>query len=391
MPIPRSSIGAAFCLMASTVVALTSSASPADPLTKETKIRALMQAYLSTRPDTALSIGITYEGKCQYYNYGSISARDVNNSSVYEIGSISKTFAGLMLAKAIAERRVRPDDDVRKYLAESYPNLEYKGEPIRLLHLANMTSSLPDNLPDLTSLKASDGNAADAWDKVRVLAAYTRKDFLRDLHSVMLAEKPGNNPAHSNTAVQLLGYVLEDIYGAPYDVLIARTIEKPLAMNTNIASAPSVPGHDETGKLMPALTMDSARASGGLRYSTADMLRYLQYQIAESSRAVVISHKPNWYTLDHKVALGYFWIIESPDSQGRRFRYSGGTFGGSSFCDFYPKRKLGLVLLSNRADMKAQDDLKKLSEALVAEVAASAKLATMLRSTPPGRRPECSQ
>jgi D-alanyl-D-alanine-carboxypeptidase/D-alanyl-D-alanine-endopeptidase len=373
MPKVISIIGIVLCFMAAAMFPLTSacSAAPTDMSAMEAKIQTLAQTYLATRPNSALSIGITYDGKSQYYNVGSVAGKTrqpANSASVYEIGSITKTFTGLLLAQAIAEHRVKPSDDVRKYLVGSYPNLEYGGEPIRLLHLANMTSGLPDNLPDLSSLKSSDGQEADAWAKVKALSAYTREDFFKDLHNVKLTGKPGNDPAHSNTAGQLLGYVLEKIYGASFEALVARYIEKPLAMGADTSSAKIALGHDDHGSVMPALTMESAKASGGLRYSAADMLRYLQYQIGETSQAVVISHQPNWYTLDNKLALGYFWIIEAPKSHDRRFRYSGGTYGCSSFCDFYPARKLGVVLLSNQADRKAQDDLQKLSEAIAAAI-----------------------
>lgn len=367
---PASFPDIAFYFFMAVILSLTFSLSgkSVDKPDRETEIQVLAQAYLATRPGTALSIGITDAGKCQYYNFGFTGvkkAEPVTSGTVYEIGSITKTFTGLLLAQAVSERRVKPNDDVRKYLSGAYPNLEFGGEPIRLLHLTNMTSGLPDNLPDLSSFKSPDGKETDAWAVVKALSVYSQENFLRDLHQVKLTAKPGEgDPAHSNVASQLLGCILEKVYGAPFDELVARYIEKPLGMRANRSSTKLAIGHNDQGREMPLLTAASAKASGGMRYSTADMLRYLQYQIAESSKAVVLSHTPNWYTLDNKLALSYYWIIESPESKERRFRYSGGTFGFASFCDFYPKRKLGVVLLSNRADNTAQDELKKLSDGI---------------------------
>jgi CubicO group peptidase (beta-lactamase class C family) len=71
-----------------------------------------------------------------------------SQNTVYEIGSITKTFVSFYLANAVLEHKVSLDDDIRKYLKESYPNLEYNGAPIQLVHLANTTSLLPDWLPN---------------------------------------------------------------------------------------------------------------------------------------------------------------------------------------------------------------------------------------------------
>lgn len=68
-------------------------------------------------------------------------------ATIYEIGSISKTFGSLLLAKAVVEKRANLNDDIRQYLDGTYPNLTYGHEPIRLVHLTNWTAELPDNLP----------------------------------------------------------------------------------------------------------------------------------------------------------------------------------------------------------------------------------------------------
>ncbi|GLU52659.1 serine hydrolase [Dyadobacter frigoris] len=65
-----------------------------------------------------------------------------NTHSIFGIGSISKTFAVLLLAKAAIENKVKLDDDVRKYLDGEYPNLEYQGQPVKLFHLISHVSRL---------------------------------------------------------------------------------------------------------------------------------------------------------------------------------------------------------------------------------------------------------
>ena len=68
------------------------------------------------------------------------------DATLYEIGSLSKTLAGTLMANAVLDRKLGLDDDVRMYLDDAYPNLQYKGEPIRIRHLLSHTSGLPNML-----------------------------------------------------------------------------------------------------------------------------------------------------------------------------------------------------------------------------------------------------
>src|ERR1700761_312738 len=97
------------------------------------------------QPKVELSVGIIMNGKTYEYSYGSATGK-----TIFELGSITKTFTTFLLAQAVVEKRIRLADDIRKYLKEDYPNLEYKGKPIALVNLADWTSSLPNNIPDFS-------------------------------------------------------------------------------------------------------------------------------------------------------------------------------------------------------------------------------------------------
>jgi CubicO group peptidase (beta-lactamase class C family) len=251
------------------------------------------------------------------------------------------------------------DDDVRKYLDGAYPSLAFEGAPVRLLHLANMTSALPDNLPDLSGLGPDPGHVKHA----AAVAAYGKGRFLEDLREVAPSAKPGENVAHSNVAAQLLIYVLERIYGAPYDTILKREIEGPLGFATGVGAT----GYETGGIAAAALPRDKF----GYRYSTADMLRYAALQLNEADPAVALSHKGSWFTLDRKTYVGLTWIVSELPGGGRQLRYSGGTWGFASVMMLYPERKLGVVLMANNASHTGQDRLSgvatQLAEALAAE------------------------
>ncbi|HEU4552726.1 MAG TPA: serine hydrolase [Chitinophaga sp.] len=91
----------------------------------------VQNAALSFMKDTArvgLSIGVYRHGRMYIYHYGSTQkGKDVRpaDNTIYEIGSITKTFTGTLLARALLDKKLRLEDDIRKYLPGTYPNLEY--------------------------------------------------------------------------------------------------------------------------------------------------------------------------------------------------------------------------------------------------------------------------
>jgi serine-type D-Ala-D-Ala carboxypeptidase/endopeptidase len=344
----------------------------AAPVTVDESVRELGREWLAANEGVGLSIGIYANGQRQFHNFGA-SRLDGNKpptkETVYEIGSISKTMTGQLLARAIVEGRATINDEASKYLDEAYPNLENGGERVRLLHLVNMTSQLLDTIPDLTQVRASPGESVSKA-RMRVLESYTRTEFLRQLHVVKPQRPPGSDPAHSNVASMLLGVVLEKLYGEPFETLLAREIEKPLKMGSGTAPPAKLLAvgyaHDNTEA--PPFVAKSQFAAGSLRYSAEDLLRYASWQVAERDASVKLAHRPTWLTPSQRQGVAFYWIIEE-SPRGRRLRYSGGTYGFASLCDLYPESGIAVVLLSNKAADGAQESLRALSAKIVELVA----------------------
>lgn len=310
------------------------------------EVEAAARTYLAQEKGTGLAIGIVRDGKPLFYDFGAGAkgGAPVTPETTFEIGSIAKTMSGLLLARAVIAGKLDLNDDVRRYLDGAYPKLEHQGEPVRLLHLANMTSGLPDNLPDLSALGLDPGKLKHQ----AALAAYSNAQFLADLRAVAPRTKPGAEVGHSNVAAQLLTLVLERVYGMPYDALLAREIETPLKFAPGTAAKGYGAEGQETAALPPAL---------GYRYSMRDMLGYAALQLDEADPAVALSHKGSWFTLDRKTYVGLTWIVSELPGGGRQLRYSGGTWGFSSAIAVYPERRIAVVLMANNASDTAQDRL----------------------------------
>jgi serine-type D-Ala-D-Ala carboxypeptidase/endopeptidase len=352
-------------------------------------VRGLGRQWLEANDGVGLTIGIYDNGQRQFYNFGSTQLdgnRPPTKDTVYEIGSISKTFAGQLLARAVVEGRATLSDEVEKYLGEPYPNLARDGEKIRLVHLANMTSQLVDNIPDLTQVRAVPGEPLAAT-RMRVLAKYTPEEMLRQLHRVAPRAVPGSDPSHSNVASMLLGVVLQKIYGEEFDTLLAREIEKPLRMGSGTQPDPKLlaKGYTRENEVLPGLGAKMMWPSGSLRYSADDLLRYASWQLVERDASVKLAHQPTWFTLDRRQSVAMYWIV-TDTPRGRRLHYSGGTYGFSSTVELYPEAKLAVVLLSNKAAEGAQESLRALSAKIVDELRPEPVTSPQPADVPPAGR-----
>ena len=382
----RRSIAFGLALSASLV---SSAAEP--PSSIDATVKDLARAWLDSSDGIGLSIGVYESGRRHFYNFGSTQLdgnKAPTKDTVYEIGSLAKTMTGQLLARALVEGRANLNDEATKYLDEHYDNLENGGERVRLLHLANMTSQLSDNIPDLSQVRLVPGEPLAAT-RLRVLGKYSRTEFLRQLHMVKPRRPPGNDPEHSNVASMLLGVVLEKIYGEPFDALLASEIEKPLHMGsgTNPPLKLLAKGYTKDNEELPSFVAPAQWASGALRYSTDDMLRFAMWQVVERDASVKLAHQPTWTTLDKRAAVAFYWIIEE-SPQGRRLRYSGGTYGFASVCDLYPERQVAVVLLANKAADGAQESLRALSAKIVELYAPGGAISPQPSSAgapPPGR------
>jgi serine-type D-Ala-D-Ala carboxypeptidase/endopeptidase len=326
-------------------------------------------AFFNNNSRVGISIGIIKDGRPFMYNYGSTEkgkSQLPTGDTVYELASITKTFGATLLARAVLDKRVNLNDDIRKYLKEDYPNLNYNGTPITLLNLANLTSGLPNWMPDKDIFgKANPDSIPYILDSVHT--KYSREDFYRDLHQVKLKVSPGSVARHCNTAAQLLGYIMENVYENTYDNLLKTYFVNPLKMkNTSLIKRGKYPanmakGYDGKGRIMPVIDWDDLQVAASIASSSTDMLKYMAFQLNEKNTVVKLSHEPTFGNVeDGAIALN--WKVRKTDQGRRSISHTGGSLGYSSYMVFYPDLNSGIVLLSNQADQGTQNELIALAE-----------------------------
>ncbi len=333
-------------------------------------VNTSVSTFMNSGPRVGISIGIIKDGSSLIYNYGSTEKGKEElptGNSVYELASITKTFSSALLAQAVLEKKVKLDDDIRLFLDGQYPNLAYKGVPIKLINLANLTSGLPNWMPDNKNLFSKTHPDSIPYILDALHKQYKRADLYRDLHNVKLDTVPGAVTRHCNTAAQLLGYILERVYGASLEPTLKKQITGPLKMqNTSFLAEGKLPkklvkGHDGKGRVMPFIVWEDLQVAASLSSTAADMIKYINYQLDENNAAVKLSHEPtNGKPENGAIALN--WKINLTADNQRKISHTGGSLGFSTYVVFYPGLKTGIVLLSNEADQAAQSKLIELAD-----------------------------
>lgn len=334
----------------------------------DNKVQQALSEFMTNPARVGLSAGLYCKGKEYTFNYG-VSDRNSsvipNRYTMYEIASVTKTFVSTILSQAIQDGKVKASDDIRKFLKGDYPNLQYAGQPIRLVHLANLTSRLPNWLPDDPAPFAD----APADSMVSILAKihkrYSRADFYADLHKVSLDTLPGTKADHSNVAAQLLGYILEEVYGLDFKRLLDRYFCRSLGMKhtTILASVSGEPllakGYDDKGRQMGYIDWPDVQEAGGINSNVQDMLTYIRFQLNEKNPVVKRGHTITFGSIEAGEAYAFNWRVSRNAKGFRELSHSGGSPGFSSFVLLYPGQQMGIVLLANQSDPGAQDALEK--------------------------------
>lgn len=308
---------------------------------------ALDHGALAPSTHAGVTIGILQHGVRHVYSYGTAKP-----DSVFEIGSITKTFTALILAQMVQQNKVRLDEPVRDLLP-SNTVAKPDGPEITLLDLSDQHSGLP-RMPD-NFAPADPSNPYADYTPTR-LYAYIAK------HGVAL---PPNAPfLYSNLGVGLLGQALSNRAGVPYPELLHQQVTGPLHMtDTVIALTPALHARFIQGynaKLQPAHAwdLDALAGAGGIRSTADDMLTYLDAQLHPDHLPASTLAAPNGKTLPAAIEQTHIIHAEVADNMHialnwlRRddtgtFWHNGGTGGYSSYAAFNPQQDFAIVVLNN--------------------------------------------
>lgn len=312
-------------------------------------IQRLVRERVDTRRNAGIVVGIIDStGRRRLFQYGRAAgdgSAPVGPNTVFEIGSVTKTFTASLLADMVKRGEVSLDDPVAKYLPPE-AHLASHGRDISLLDLATQSSGLP-GMPTNFRPKNADDPYAD----------YGPPQLYAFLSSYTPPRDPGAMYEYSNLGVGLLGYALSRRAGTSYERLLQERILLPLGMSdTHLTLTPDMrrlaAGHNRDGDPVPNWRFDALAGAGALRSTLNDMLTFLAANLDGASKplgaTLQATHGSRRPTTLPNTTVGLTWhILHAHDTD--IVWHNGETAGYHSFIGFDPSRHVGVVILSNSA------------------------------------------
>ena len=312
-------------------------------------LRAMAEAQVRSGAVPGMVIGTISASEVRVEGYGALSRARPGRpdaDTVYEIGSLTKTFTALLLADAVARGTLTLDDPVARLLP-AYRISAFGARQVTLLDLATQTSGLP-RLP---------GNMAPA-SMENPYADYSGAMLKAFLGSHALGRAPGATYEYSNLGFGLLGTALAAHAGKDYAALLGERITGPLGMRSTAVAlsddmrARLAPGHDASGKPVANWDFDSLAGAGAIRSTVPDMLRYLRAMMNPASAAALpglrLVQQPQRPAGTSGGQIALAWQIRQM-GEHKVVWHNGMTGGYASFMAFTSDGTRGVVVVANGA------------------------------------------
>ncbi|HCF9253701.1 TPA: PDC family class C beta-lactamase [Pseudomonas aeruginosa] len=357
---------AASTLLFATTPAIAGEA-PADRL--KALVDAAVQPVMKANDIPDLAVAISLKGEPHYFSYGLASKEDgrqVTPETLFEIGSVSKTFTATLAGYALAQDKMRLDDRASQH----WPALQgSRFDGISLLDLATYTAGgLPLQFPDSVQK-----------DQAQI------RDYYRQWQPTYA---PGSQRLYSNPSIGLFGYLAARSLGQPFERLMEQQVFPALGLEQTHLDVPEAAlaqyaqgyGKDDRPLRVGPGPLD---AEGyGVKTSAADLLRFVDANLHPErldrpwAQALDATHRGYYKVGDMTQGLGweaYDWPISlkrlqagnstpmalqphriarlpAPQAlEGQRLlNKTGSTNGFGAYVAFVPGRDLGLVILANR-------------------------------------------
>ncbi|MBB4235951.1 class C beta-lactamase [Rhizobium esperanzae] len=338
----------------------------------ETKVRAIADAAIKPLMETyaipGVAVAITVDGQDHIFTYGVESketGRPVAPSTLFELGSISKTFTVTLAAQAEMNGELSLSDKVSRYL----PSMQKKpfGDVI-LMNLATHTAGgFPLQLPD--EIK-------------------TEKQLLGYFAAWHPSYAAGTQRSYANPSIGMLGYITAKSMGGDFATLMEEKLFAALGLKNSFINVPKsrladyAQGYKRNGepaRMSPAMLSSEAY---GVKSTAGDMIRFVGANMG------MIKLDENLQQAIANTHIGYFGVgAMTQDLIWEQYAYpaalnslldgnlpamlktipvsalkppmkprddvwinkTGSTNGFGAYVAFIPKEHLGVVILANKS------------------------------------------
>lgn len=316
-----------------------------------------------------MAVAVIYQGKPFCFTWGKEDVGQdlpVTRQTLFELGSVSKTFTGVLGGDAVARGEISLGDPVEKY----WPALSGpQWKAVNLLHLATYTAGgLPLQVPESVTTPAALLQFYQQWQP-----QWT----------------PGEKRLYANSSIGLFGMLAVKPSRMSFDEAMTQRVFRPLQLNHTWINVPAAEaqhyawGYRDGKPVHVSPGMLDAEAYG-VKTTIEDMARWLQANMAPArvgdytlQQGIILAQSRYWRIGDMYQGLGWEmlnWPVSAkslmegsdnknalapkpavsinppaPPVKASWVHKTGSTGGFGSYVAFIPEKNLGIVLLANKS------------------------------------------
>jgi len=334
----------------------------------EETVNAVIQPLMKQQDIAGMAVAIIHNGQRQFFNYG-VASKDtrktVTDQTLFEVGSVSKTFTATLGAYAQAQGKLQLSDSVGGHAPELRGSAL---ENVRLLDLATYSAGgLPLQFPD------------DADHPDRMFSYYQTWKPLYPASTQRL---------YSNPSIGLFGYLAARSLGQPFDDVMQQTLMPGLGLKRSYVRVPQdqlgryAQGYAKDGKPVRVGPGALDSEAYGVKTSSADLIRFVEanlrpqtldeplrqaiatthtgfYRVGQMNQGLGWEFYPAPFTLEDLLAGNTPQMALAPQKvealspprpapDGSWINKTGSTNGFGAYAAFVSGKDLGIVILANK-------------------------------------------
>lgn len=340
------------------------------PTAEEISVDAFIEKKMNESRLVGLGAAIIVNKKLVWakgYKYADKDAKTpFTPNTIMNIASISKTFTGAALMRAVEDKKVSLDEDVNKYLPFKVINPFFPNDKITLRNLATHASGITDRASIYKNTYYYGGDSPEALGEfLKNYFEPTGKNYSKDN---FLNHRPGSYREYSNIAAGLAGYIVEITTGKKLNDYSKQYIFKPLKMDdtgwffSEIKLSNHSKLYEKQGDVVKPVQLYGLTTypDGGVRTSVSDLskffvcllnsgkykgVRILKKQSVEEMLKFqyTASNKPENIKLN-ETNSGIFWATKSNTT---RIGHGGADPGVKTEMFYDPSKEVGVILFTN--------------------------------------------
>jgi serine-type D-Ala-D-Ala carboxypeptidase/endopeptidase len=360
---------AGLCLGACPGVALAQAAAPAAPSPAASSASSPMP---SAAPSTPLPLAnmqpllqerLRHEGvgmvaaqwqRAEEPRYAQAGSRHVlqvlppDANTLFEIGSVSKTFVALLLADMVVRRELHLDAAVEEALPSGLKLRDAQGAPLRWVDLATHRSGLPRLPPAFNPAVEADPYADYTQEMLWAFVADWRAERKRD-----------TKWDYSNLGYGLLAEALARRAGGSFQAVLSQRVLLPmgladmrLRMQGQPVQSPNIAfGHDDQRRAVPAWQFQAMAGAGALLASATSLMRYARCMVGDIDHplreAAALALEPRAAGPAPRMRSALAWLRGRSPGGLDFATHDGGTYGFSSSLFIAPEAGRASLVLAN--------------------------------------------